>query len=170
MRPATVSPTIQERIESSSDSSPARSFSDPTSNHARIRWSGPDRATPSGENLFESKIRTATSNSLVLLLPPDTAANESPPHTEHFRIRDLGEAGYGVRRSIPVVVTRIGIGDYEASFREANIAMSGSDPDDAYQSLVAEILDTFDVLGRERKLGPDAAEQRRTLQRYIVRT
>ena len=57
-----------------------------------------------------------------------------------------------------------------AAFREANIAMSGSDNNDAYQALVAEILETFDVLIGERNLGQDAAEQLRILSTYIVRT
>ena len=48
--------------------------------------------------------------------------------------------------------------------------MSGSDSDDAYQALMAEILETFDVLFREQNLGPDAAEQRQILRTYIVRT
>ena len=62
-----------------------------------------------------------------------------------------------------------GSGTSEASFRETNIAISGSDQDDAYQALVAEILETFDVLLTEQNLGPDATEQRRILRTYIVR-
>ena len=58
----------------------------------------------------------------------------------------------------------------EASFREANIAMSGSDGSDALQALAAEILETFDVLVSEQNLGPDAADQRRLLCTYIART
>ena len=98
------------------------------------------------------------------------AANQALPHTEHFSIDDLGEAGYRVLQTIPVEIRRVGIGDFEASFREANIAISGSDQDDAYQALVAEILETFDVLLTEQNLGPDATEQRQILRTYIVRT
>ena len=97
------------------------------------------------------------------------AANQALPRTEYFSIDDLGEAGYRVLQTIPVEIRRVGIGDFEASFREANIAMSGRDQDDAYQALVAEILETFDVLFTEQNLGPDATEQRRILRTYIVR-
>ena len=84
-------------------------------------------------------------------------------------IYDLGEAGYRILQPIPVEIRRVGIGDFEASFRDANIAISGSDDNDAYQALVAEILETFDVLLSEQNLGPDAADQRRILHTYIVR-
>ena len=97
------------------------------------------------------------------------AADQALPRTEHFLIDDLGEAGYHVLQPIPVEIRRVGIGDFEASFREANIAISGSDQDDAYQALVAEILETFDVLLTEQNLGPDATEQCRILLTYIVR-
>ena len=92
------------------------------------------------------------------------------PAIEHVQITDLGEAGYGIRKTIPVEIKSIEAGNFEASFREANIAISGVDSDDAYQALVAEILDTFDVLVQEPTLGPDAAEQLRILRTYIVRT
>ena len=85
-------------------------------------------------------------------------------------ILDLGEAGYRVRKPIPVRIKRIGPLDFEASFREANIAMSGSDSQDAYEALLADILETFDVLTAEQTLGPDAAEQLRILSTYIVKT
>ena len=61
-------------------------------------------------------------------------------------IDDLGETGYAVLQSIPVVVKTVGVSDYEASCHDANMAISGSDSSDARQSLVAETPDTFDVL------------------------
>ena len=85
-------------------------------------------------------------------------------------IHDLGEAGYRILKPIPVEIKTVEVGDVEASFREANIAMSGADTNDALQALVADILDTFDVLISEHNLGPDAAEQRRLLRTYIART
>ena len=92
------------------------------------------------------------------------------PQTEHFQIESLGEAGYRILKPISVEIRRVGPGDFLASFREGNISISGSDSQDSYQALVAEILDTFDVLTGERKLGPDASEQLRILNTYIVRT
>lgn len=94
----------------------------------------------------------------------------SSPRTEHVSIDYLGEAGYDILQPIPVEIRRVAPGDFLASFRKANIAISGSDNDDACQALVAEILDTFDVLNEEQHLGPDAAEKLRTLSTYIVRT
>lgn len=95
---------------------------------------------------------------------------QSSPRTEHVWIDNLGEAGYQILQPIPVEIQEVDTEDFLASFREANIAISGSDNDDAYQALVAEILDTFDVLIEERNLGPDAAEKLRTHSTYIVRT
>ena len=82
-------------------------------------------------------------------------------------ITDLGEAGYSVLRPIPVEIKRIGPADYEASFSEANIAMSGTSGQDAYRALVADILDTFDTLRAEEDLGPGATEQLHILNTYI---
>ena len=90
-------------------------------------------------------------------------ADEPSPHIERVCIDDLGEAGYRILQPIPVEIRRVEIGDFQAWFREANIAMPGSDGNDALQALVAEILETFDVLLSERQLGPDAVEQRRIL-------
>ena len=95
---------------------------------------------------------------------------EFEPDIEYTWINNLGEAGYRILKPIPVEIRRFGIGEFEASFREVNIAMPGRDSNDALQALVAEILETFDVLIRERNLGPDAAVQRRILRTYIVRT
>ncbi|MYA80134.1 MAG: hypothetical protein F4X39_06350, partial [Acidobacteriia bacterium] len=93
-----------------------------------------------------------------LQLLTSASTDQSSPRTEHVRIKNLGEAGYQILQPIPVVIQEVAPEDFLASFHEANIAISGSDNDDAYQALVAEILDTFDVLIEERSLGPDAAE------------
>ena len=94
---------------------------------------------------------------------------ETAAETEEGVI-DALEIGYAVSRPIPYRIERVGGGNYEASFTEANIAIGGVDPQDAYQSLVAEILDTFDTLLDEPDLGADAAAQLQTLQQYIVKT
>ena len=105
-----------------------------------------------------------------LQLLTSASTDQSSPRTEHVRIKNLGEAGYQILQPIPVVIQEVAPEDFLASFHEANIAISGSDNDDAYQALVAEILDTFDVLIEERSLGPDAAEKLQTLSTYIART
>ena len=106
----------------------------------------------------------------LLHLLYSASADQASPRTERVWIDDLVEAGYRILQPIPVEIRRVGPGDFLAAFREANIAMSGSDNNDAYQALVAEILETFDVLIGERNLGQDAAEQLRILSTYIVRT
>ena len=90
--------------------------------------------------------------------------------SEHTSIDSLGEAGYESLQPIPVEIRRVDVGDYEAWFREGNIAIAGTDGRDALQALVAEILDTFDLLLTEPDLGPDAVEQLRILHTYIART
>ena len=94
-------------------------------------------------------------------------AHPDSTDTERVLIDDLGDPSYRVVQRIPVTVRRVGGSEFEASFREANIAISGTDSEDAVEALAAEILDTFDVLFSEYDLGPDAAEQRRVLGTYI---
>ncbi len=103
--------------------------------------------------------------------PPPRAVLPNPSTNERTteEITDLGEAGYRVLRPIPVEINRIGPEDYQASWVEANIAIAGRDSQDAYQALVAEILDTFDTLAREPKLCQAAARQRQLLLAYIAR-
>ena len=98
-----------------------------------------------------------------------STASQTMQDIEHTQISNLGEAGYHILKPIPVKIRRVGIGEFEASFCKANIAMPRSSSNDALQALLAEILETFDVLIREQNLGPDATMQHRTLRTYIVR-
>ena len=123
---------------------------------------------PSGK--FELDAEQSTADHLLLRLFQFPSAAQALPHIEHTRIDNLGEAGYCILQPIPVEIRRVGIGDFEASFREANIAMPGSDSNDALLALVAEILETFDVLLGERNLVPDAVVQLQILRIYIIRT
>ena len=77
------------------------------------------------------------------------------------------EDGYEVLQPIPVKFSMSDDATVLAEFEEANIAMSGTDWQDAYQSLVAEILDTFDALVSEANLSPAAADQLEVLKSYI---
>lgn len=137
-----------------------------TANYEYAEFSEADLATPSSEFLVGTE---ATSDPFLLRLFIDAAANYLLP-IEHIQLGDLGEAGYRVRQPIPVEIKRADVGDYEAWFREANIAIAGTDSRDALQALVTEILDTYDVLLAEPALGPDAVEQLRILSTYIGRT
>ncbi len=122
-------------------------------------------AAPGG---FQRITEYPPTGSLLAWLPGDATTNTTP-RDESVWIEDLGEGDYCVRQPFFVRITKIGPGDFEASFPEANIAMSGIDSDDAYQALVAEILDTFDLLAGERVLIPAAAEQFRILREYIAK-
>lgn len=88
------------------------------------------------------------------------------PTGDHRPLTD----GYAVIRPIPYTIERIAAGDYRASFAEANIAIGGRDPQDAYQSLVAEILDTYEVLEAEATNSPHAQAQLDVLRTYIGKT
>ena len=84
---------------------------------------------------------------------------------------DRLEVGYALLMPIPYRTERIDDGTYVASFEAANVSISGTSFRDAYQSLIAEILDSFDtLLANETVLGPDAKEQLEVLRRYIGKT
>ena len=100
--------------------------------------------------------------------PPEMATADILSPDEHVWIDDLRDGVYRVRQPFSIKITRIGAGNFEASFREANIAISGIDRDDAYQALVAEILDTLDTLAEEPNLIPHAARQLQILREYIA--
>ena len=160
--------TLKQPTEPTTDSLSAVLFARHTSNRGYARLSEFGQSTPSGE--LKIVISQYPTDRRLYWLVNLAAADQAPPRTRHTWIDDLGEAGYRLLQRIPVEIRRVDIGDYEASFREANIAISGSDHHDAYQALVAEILDTYDVLRAERKLGSDAAEQLRILHTHIVRS
>lgn len=139
-----------------------------TSNHEDVRlFEEVDLATSASEFVF---FEEATADPFLLGSFASAAANDQTPPIEHTSIDSLGEAGYESLQPIPVEIRRVDVGDYEAWFREANIAIAGTDGRDALQALVAEILDTFDLLLTEPDLGPDAVEQLRILHTYIART
>lgn len=138
----------------------------PTSNYGFIGSLELGLATPSSE--IELDADHCTADDLLLRLFR-SVADQPEPRIRRTSIQDLGEAGYRILKPIPVEIKTVEVGDVEASFREANIAMSGTDSNDALQALVADILDTFDALISEHDLGPDAAKQLRLLRTYIVR-
>ena len=163
-----MSETLLRPTKQTTDWLDAVPLVDFTSNHAYARLFEFGLVASSGE--FELNAEQSTADPLLLRLFQFPSAAQALPDIEHTRIDNLGEAGYCILQPIPVEIRRVGIGDFEASFREANIAMSGSDSNDALQALVAEILETFDVLLRERNMVPDAVVQRQILSTYIVRT
>lgn len=109
----------------------------------------------------------------ILLALAETDSNSvevfDPPMKRVF-ITDLQEDGYTLLRPIPVEIEREDNGHAMATFREANVAIGGNGDQDAFQSLFAEILDTFDdLVDAEEHLGPDALRQLQLLKTYIVK-
>ena len=101
--------------------------------------------------------------------PPEIATADISSPDDCEWIDALGEGVYRVRQPFPIKITRVGAEKFEASFREANIEISGIDRNDACQALIAEILDTLDTLEEEPNLIPRAAKQLQILHEYIVR-
>lgn len=154
--------------EPTTDSLASIPLVDATSNHSRFWLPKSSRVTSTSKSAFRAAL--STEDPAPHWQFRDAATDQVLPRTEYVRIDDLGDAGYQVRQPVPAEIRRLGFGDFEASFREANIAISGSDRNDAFQALVAEILDTLDLLLMEPSLSPDAAEQLRILRTYIVKT
>jgi len=85
-------------------------------------------------------------------------------------IDDVGEVGYQVIAPLPYRIERANDGGYIARIEPANIGISGTSWHDAYQALIAELLDTFDTLRAEANLGAGAAEQLAILNDHILKT
>jgi hypothetical protein len=76
---------------------------------------------------------------------------------------------YTLLKPIPVKIERIGENDWVASFEDANLGMSGESQQEAFQNLIADILDTFETFGREEhNLGPEPSRQMAILREYIA--
>ncbi len=77
---------------------------------------------------------------------------------------------YVIREPIPVNIERLGVNDCIARFEEANVAMSGETEQEAFQNLIAEILDAFEALsGEANNLGLEPARQLGVLNKYVLR-
>ena len=64
-------------------------------------------------------------------------------------------AGYTILRPIPVTYEEMSDTDVQAGFEPANIAISGTSRQDAYQSLIEELVTAFDDWSAdESALGP----------------
>jgi hypothetical protein len=105
---------------------------------------------------------TATANT--------TCSTYNAPAKQSGYINDVCEEGYQVLNPIPYTIERVGDVDFVASIEDANITIGGTSWHDAYQALVADLLDTFDALGAEQGLGPEATTQLATLNTYLVKT
>ena len=83
-------------------------------------------------------------------------------------ISALPDAGYTLLQPIPVRLERGEEGEWIACFEEANISMSGTEPEEARQALADDIVDTFALfLTEEETLGPEPTRQLAVLKQYI---
>lgn len=98
----------------------------------------------------------------------DTTQLKSPQGIIKTFIDSLPGEPYTLRRPIPVKIETVGDEDYLASFDEANIAISGETYQEAFQNLVAEVLNSFENFIREEtNLGPEPSRQLKILKRYL---
>ena len=83
-------------------------------------------------------------------------------------ISTLPDTDYTLLQPIPVRLERGEEGEWIACFDEANISMSGTEPEEARQALADDILDAFALfLTEEETLGPEPAQQLAVLRRYL---
>jgi hypothetical protein len=76
---------------------------------------------------------------------------------------------YKVLQPISVTFEWIGEEGVLARFDDANIEITGDTPQDAFQSLVTVLLDTFEDFSREsERLGPEPARQLSVLRKYVA--
>ena len=120
----------------------------------------PDAATKSTDDLGAASRDAATAHPL---------AGEHDTYIEV--IPAPYEARYELRRPIPVDFEEVAAGAVIARFSEADLAVTGSDRQDAKTGLASWILDMFDDLAAAdpRTLGRTPAMQFRVLGRHIIR-
>ena len=95
-----------------------------------------------------------------------SAANLISP--DRGRILGFHGESYQVRRAIPVSFRRAELGEFVATFTEANISFVGENMAEALNGLKAEILDTLEEYEEhEPHLGPEPVRQLAVLRRYI---
>ncbi len=75
---------------------------------------------------------------------------------------------YTLLRAIPVKIEQVEARDFVAEFDEANIAISGETYHEAFQNLIAEILNAFENFSTEEaRLGPEPTRQLEVLRNYL---
>ena len=120
-------------------------------------------------------LKIALSNSFMRLFTEITQSPLYPqlaltPVSYEDAISALPDTRYGLIQPIPIRLNREESGDWTAHFKEANISMSGTSPEDATQALADDIGYALDFLLAERNtLSPVLQDQLAVLERYVRR-
>ncbi len=110
-----------------------------------------------GETLKTAVVITSSVEDTIAIYPIDS------------RITTLPSEPYKLLKPIPVTIAWVADHEFLASFQEANIAMTGDNPQDAFQNLLAEILDTYeDYTDDGVLLGPEPQRQLEVLKTYLA--
>jgi hypothetical protein len=97
-------------------------------------------------------------------VPPVEGSDDGQYMLRHFP----GEP-YRLLKPTSVHIKRLGDDDFLACFNEANIAISGDSPQEAFQGLASHILDVFEILELEEStLGPEPTRQLAVLREHIT--
>lgn len=97
-------------------------------------------------------------------------AQGGPPYSDTIYISSLHDEPYTLLQPIPIRIEKVEEDDFLACFEEANISMSGETPDEAFQNLIADILEAFELFcTEETTLGPEPTRQLDVLRRYLQR-
>lgn len=83
-------------------------------------------------------------------------------------IYQLPDAKHTLIQPIPVRLNHVGGGEWIASFEEANIAMSGDNPEEAKESLAYDIMYAMELFyAEEEALSPNLKQELKVLRQYI---
>jgi predicted RNase H-like HicB family nuclease len=83
-----------------------------------------------------------------------------------MEIHTFAPEPYAVKKPIPIVI-RPHDGEFLASFLDANVNASGETEQEAFGAVKSLILDMFEHLHRQPKLGPKLALRLAVLQDFI---
>ena len=122
-----------------------------------------------GEQFISSPpcIDTLPNPAYTLLRPipkgEQSISSPSPPC-----IDTLPNPAYTLLRPIPIRLSCDEDGEWVASFQEAHISMSGSDPDEAKELLAEDIVSAFALfLAEEKRLSPRLTQDLTILRQYM---
>jgi hypothetical protein len=83
-----------------------------------------------------------------------------------MQIHTFAPEPYRVKRAIPIAV-REHDGEFLASFVDANVNASGETATEAFEGVKVLMLDMFDHLSKQAKLGPKLAKTLAVLREFI---